>query len=159
MTTNIRTGRPVTDRAAGRYINRDHTVTGTATQLANIVANHRTAGTFAGMSAPRPVPGGLFQVVIRLREYQPADRVTSAGQYARTRIRRPRRRTRIAVIVTAVTGTAAGLLAVAAYLLGQLVELVAAHAGLILAVLALAAILATAAARRSSSSRRHCPGC
>ncbi|BCJ55082.1 hypothetical protein Asp14428_65570 [Actinoplanes sp. NBRC 14428] len=161
MTTHTnRTRRPVTDRAAGGYINRDHTVTGTPAQLANIVANHRNAGTLVALTAPRPVPGDRFQVVIRLREYQttpPTVRVTSVGEHARTRIRRSRR-TRTAVVVTTITGTAAGLLAVAAYLIGQLVEFIAAHAGLILSVLALAAILAALAAR-SSSRRRHCPGC
>jgi heme A synthase len=158
MTTHTRTGRPVTDRSAGHYINRNHTVTGTPTQLANILANHRNAGTLVALTAPRPI-GDQFQVVIRLREYQPAVRTASVGEYTRTRIRRPRRGTRIAVIVTAVTGTVAGLAAIGAYLLGQLVEFIAAHAGLILAVLALAAILATAAARRNTSGRRHCPGC
>lgn len=159
MTTSTRTGRPVTDRAAGHYINRAHT--GTATQLANIVANHRTAGTFISMGTPQPLPGDRFQVVIRLYEYQPTRptvRATSVGDYARTRSRRPRR-TRTAVILTAITGTAAGLIAVAAYLIGQLVELIAAHAGLVVVVLALAATLALTVARRHSSGRRHCPGC
>jgi hypothetical protein len=162
MTTHITTRprRPVTERAAGHHSIRDHTVTGTATQLANLVANHRSAGTLIALTAPRPV-GDRFQVIIRLREHQPTPpivRVTSAGEHAGTRIRRSHR-TRIAVIVTTITGTVAGLVAVAAYLIGQLVELIAAHAALILCVLALAAILATAAARRGSSGRRHCPGC
>jgi hypothetical protein len=47
---------------------------------------------------------------------------------------------------------------VAAYLIGQLVELIAAHAGLVLGVLALAALLAGLTAGRGSG-RRHCPGC
>jgi len=162
MTTHTtRPRQPVTERAAGHYITRDHTVTGTATQLANLVANHRNAGTLVALTAPRPVTGNRFQLVIRLREHQPARptvRVTSVGDHARTRIRRPRR-TRIAVIVTAVTGTAAGLAAVAAYLLGQLVELIAAHAAAVVIALVLAAIVATAAARRRPSRRRHCPGC
>jgi hypothetical protein len=170
MTTHRQptTGRPAPPRLGeplgipnGHYINRDHTITGTAGQLANIVANHRNAGTLVALTAPRPV-GDRFQVVIRLREYQPArptTRVTSVSAHARTRIRRPRRRARFAFIVTAITGIVAGLVAVAAYLIGQLVELIAAHAALILGVLALAVILATAAARRSSSGRRHCPGC
>ena len=152
--------RPVTEPAAGHYINRDHTITGTVDQLANIVANHRNAGTLVALTAPRPVPGDRFQLIIRLREYratQPTARVTSVGEHARTRIRRSRR-TRMTVIVTTITGTVAGLIAVAAYLIGQLVELMAAHAGRILGVLALAAILAALAARRSSR-RRHCPGC
>jgi len=156
MTTTTRPGRPVTARAAGHYINRDHTVTGTPAQLAYIVANHRDAGTFVAMTAPRPVTDDRFQVVIRLREYQPARptvQVTTLGDYDRRA-----RRTRVAVIVTTVTATVAGLVAVAAYLLGQLVELIAAHAGLILTVLALAAVLAGLTAR-SRSGRRHCPGC
>jgi hypothetical protein len=150
MTTHT-TRRPATERPAGHYINRDHTVTGTPTQLANIVANHRNAGTLVALTEPRRV-GDRFQVDIRLREYQPT-RPTARV----IRIRRSRR-TRIAVIVTAITATATGLVAVAAYLIGQLVEFVTAHAGLILAVLALAAILAAAVSRRSSG-RRHCPGC
>jgi hypothetical protein len=161
MTTHAtRTGRPVTQRAAGHYINRDHTVTGTPAQLANIVANHRKAGTLVALTAPRPVPGDRLQVVIRLREYRttrPTVRVTSVGEQARTRVRRSRR-TRIAVIVTTITGAVTGLIAAAVYLIGQLVELIAAHAALILGVLALAAILAGLTAHRTTR-RRHCPGC
>ncbi|MEU7908984.1 hypothetical protein [Actinoplanes sp. NPDC049118] len=155
--TTTRPRRPVTERAAGHYLNRDHTVTGTPAQLADIVANHRNAGNLVAMTAPRPV-GDRLQVLIRVREYQPTQptmRVTSVGE--RTRTRRPGR-TRIAVMVTAITGTAAGLLAVAAYLIGQLVELIAAHAAQIGSVLALAAVLAALAAR-NSGRRRHCPGC
>jgi VIT1/CCC1 family predicted Fe2+/Mn2+ transporter len=158
MTTHtgtIRTGRPVTQRPAGHHILRDHTVTGTASQLATLVAHHRNAGTLVALTAPRPVTGDRFQVVIRLRERVPARptvRVTPAGGHART-LRRSRR-TRTAVIVTAITGTIAGLVAVAAYLIGQLVELIAAHAALILGVLVLAAIAALAA---RGSGRRHCP--
>jgi hypothetical protein len=143
------------------YAYRDHTVVGTAAQLANIVDNHRNAGTLVAMTAPRPV-GDRFQILIRLREPRPArptPRVTTIGEPAYTRIRRPRRGARVAVIVTAITGTAAGLVAVAAYLLGQLVEFIAAHAGQILGVLALTAVIAGLAARRGSSGRRHCPGC
>ncbi|MCO8271531.1 hypothetical protein M1L60_13105 [Actinoplanes sp. TRM 88003] len=161
MTTHTRTGRPVPHRAAGHYITRDHTVTGTPDQLANIVANHRNAGTLVALTPPRPVPGDRLQVVIRIREHQTnrrTVRVTSVGEHVRTRVRRSRR-TRIAVIVTTITGTAAGLIAVAAYLIGELVELIAAHAGVILSVLALAAILAALAARSTGRRRRHCPGC
>jgi hypothetical protein len=145
MTTHPTTGRPVTEGAAGHYIHRDHTVTGTATQLANIVANHRNAGTLIALTAPRPITGDRFQLVIRLREYQPtqpATRVTSAGEHARTRIRRSRR-SRIAVITT-VTGVTAGTLTVAAYLLGQLVAFIAAHAAILIGALALIALLALA---------------
>jgi hypothetical protein len=160
--TTTRTGRPVTERAAGHYITRDHTVVGTPAQLANLIANHRNAGTFVLASTPCPLTGGRFQTVIRLREPVPAPptiRFTSVGDHARARMRARRsRRTRIGVIVAAITGTVAGLLAVAAYLLGQLVELITAHAGPILGVLVLAAILAAVAAR-GGSGRRHCPGC
>ncbi len=95
--------------------------------------------------APLPFPPG----------YRPAEQplASTPGTPVRNR-----RRTRIAVIATTVTGAVAGLLTAAAYLLGQLVELIAAYAGLILGVLALAAILAGLTARRSSG-RRHCPGC
>lgn len=138
---------------------RNHTVTGTATQLANLVVNHRTAGTLVAMTTPRRVGHDRFQVVIRLREYQPARptiTVTSVGEHTRTQ---RSRRTRIAVIVTAVTGVLTGIATAVAYLIGQLVELIAVHASAILGVLALVAILAAAAALRSSSGRRHCPGC
>jgi hypothetical protein len=144
-----------------RYVYRDHTVVGTPTQLANVVANHRQAGTFVALTTPRPLTGNRFQVVVRLREPHPAapaTRVHSVGDYARTRASRSRRRTRTAVIVTAVTSTVAGLITVAAYLLGQLVELIAAHAALVVG-LVLAALIAALAARRRTSGRRHCPGC
>jgi hypothetical protein len=156
--TTTRPGRPVTPRAAGHTIVRDHTVTGTATQLANLIANHRNAGTLVALTAPRPV-GERFQLVIRLREFQTSRltaRAASVGEHARIRVPRPRR-TRVAVIVAATTGTIAGLVAVAAYLLGQLVELITAHAVPILGVLALTAILAGVCSGRSG--RRHCPGC
>jgi hypothetical protein len=156
--TTTRTNRPATQRAAGHHY-RDHAVTGTPAQLANLIANHRNAGTLVALTPPRPV-GDHFQMVIRLREHQPTRptvRVESVGDHARTRASRPRR-TRISVIVTAVTSVIAGLVTAAAYLVGQLVELITTHAGLILGVLALAAVLAAAAARRTSSGR-HCPGC
>ncbi|GGQ86737.1 hypothetical protein [Couchioplanes azureus] len=129
---------------------RDHTVTGTATQLANVVANHRTAGTLVALTAPRPVTGDRFQIIIRLREPAPARPTVRATSTSK--------RARFAVIVTALTGTIAGLLATAAYLLGQLVEFVTAHAGPVLAVLAIVAVLGALGARRTSG-RRHCPGC
>jgi hypothetical protein len=157
MTTTPRTGRPVTDRGAGHYITHPHTVTGTAAQLANILNNHRNAGTLIAVGKPRPMTDGRFEVVIRLREFgptRPTIRVTLVGDHARTSIRRPRRKR---TTIIAVTGTAVGLITVAVYLIGQLVELIATHLAAVLA-LALAAILATAV-RRRSATRRHCPGC
>ena len=146
------------------YRRREHatTVVGTPTQLANVITNHRTAGTLIAAGRPFPLAydPGRYQLRIRLRESVPARpmvRVTSVGQYAKTRAVGSRRRSRVPVI-TAVVGVVAGLLAAAAYLIGQLVGLIAAHAGLVLGVLALAALLAASATRRRTG-RRHCPGC
>jgi hypothetical protein len=153
MTTHNSPSRPAPPRLGQplgivhrHYFDRDYTVTATTAQLANLVARHRSAGTLVAVTSLGPV-GDRWRVILRLREYQPA----------RTSNRRSRR-IRIAVIVTAVTGTVAGLVAVAAYLIGQLVELIAAHAGPVLGVLALAALLAGTATRRRTG-RRHCPGC
>jgi hypothetical protein len=138
------------------------TVVGTPTQLANVLTNHRTAGTLIATGRPLALPddSGRFQLRIRLREPVPAGpsvRVTPIGEHAKMRAVRSRRRHRVPV-VTAVVGVVAGLLAVAAYLIGQLVEFIAAQTGLVLGVLALAALLAATATRRRSG-RRHCPGC
>jgi len=138
------------------------TVVGTPTQLANVLTNHRTAGTLIAAGQPFAVAyrPGRYQLRIRLRESVPArpmGRVTSVGEHATMRAVRSRRRRRVPV-VTAVVGVVAGLLAVAAYLIGQLVELITAHAGPVLGVLALAALLAATATRRCTG-RRHCPGC
>jgi hypothetical protein len=146
------------------YRRREHatTVVGTPTQLANVITNHRTAGTLIAAGRPFALPNnpGRYQIRIRLREPGPARppvRVTSTGEHTTMRATRPRRRNRVPM-VTAVVGVVAGLLAVAAYLIGQLVGLIAAHAGLVLGVLALAALLAATATRRRTG-RRHCPGC
>ena len=138
------------------------TVVGTPTQLANVLTNHRTAGTLIAAGRPFELPysPGRYQIRIRLREIvpvRPPVRVTSVGEHAKTRAARSRRRSR-APVITTVVGVVVGLLAVAAYLIGQLVELITAHAGLILSVLVLTAILAALAAR-GSGRRRHCPGC
>jgi hypothetical protein len=144
---------------------REHatTVVGTPTQLANLLTNHRTAGTLIAAGRPFPLAykPGRYQIRVRLREPGPARptvRVTSVDQYAKTRPVGSRRRSRVPVVITAVVGVVAGLLAVATYLIGQLVELIAAHAGPVLGVVALAALLAATATRRRTG-RRHCPGC
>lgn len=139
------------------------TVVGTPTQLANVITNHHTAGTLiaAGRPSALAYDPGRYQIRVRLRESGPARptvRVTSVGQYAKTRPVGSRRRSRVPVAVTAVGGVVVGLLAVAAYLIGQLVELINAHAGPVLGVLALAALL-TATATRRRTGRWHCPGC
>ncbi|BFU43388.1 hypothetical protein [Krasilnikovia sp. MM14-A1004] len=153
MTTYL--GRPVTQRAAGQHpiVTRDHLVVGTVAQLVNLITRHRAAGTLVAITTPRPLSADRFQVVMRLREpIRPGRRVTSVGDYARTRAaQRSRRRTRVA----AFTGTIAGLLAVGAFLLGQLAEIATAHAAPILGVLGLAAL----AAGLTRRPRRHCRGC
>jgi hypothetical protein len=141
------------------------TVVGTPIQLVNVLSNHRTAGTLIAAGRPLPLAydPGRYQIRIRLREPVPARPIvrvtsnTSNGDHTTTRAVRSRRRSRVSV-VTAVVGLVAGLLAVAAYLIGQLVELITAHAGPVLGVLALAALLAGTATRRRTG-RRHCPGC
>jgi hypothetical protein len=148
-------------------LSREFHVYGPADQLRQLVHLHAHAGTLVHATAPAPTTGDRAMVQMRVRNSivtggaprplppgmhfteQPAPAQTTTGS---------NRRTRTAVIITAITGTTAGLVA-AAYLLGQLVELITAHAGLILAVLALAATLAVTAVRRRSSGRRHCPGC
>ncbi|MFI5491354.1 hypothetical protein [Actinoplanes sp. NPDC051859] len=149
-----------TPPAGSRLVVRDHTITGTASQLANLIANHRSAGTLVALTAPRPVTDDRYQIIVRLREPAPtrsAVRVASVSAYTRTRVRSTHPKLRVAVIATAVAGATAGFLAAVAYLLGQLVEFVTAHAGPILGVLALALIGAGLFAGRSG--RRHCPGC
>ena len=53
---------------------RDHTVIGTPDQLANLIANHTTAGTFLGVSAPQPRHDGRLTVVLRLADTTPQPR-------------------------------------------------------------------------------------
>ena len=147
---------------------RDFHIFGPLTDLQTLIALHTAAGTLVHSTAPRPT-GTPGHAVTRLRlrnvthtgtapmpfptGFQPAGQPLAAAPGTPARNHR-----RIAVIATAVTGAVAGLLTVVAYLLGQLVELIAGHAPLLLAVLALAAILAGLCARRSSGGR-HCPGC
>ena len=159
MTTH--TTRTYQPQTAGNFFIRKHSITGTPAQLANIVTNHNNAGTLVGISELRPLSGGRLNMVIRLRETQkarPNVRVTSAGEYARTRTQQNRRSRRTRTTILAITGTLVGLAAVAAFLIGQLVELIATHAAVSLGVF-LALVFTAMAARRRSSSRRHCPGC
>jgi hypothetical protein len=147
-------GRPVTPRAAGHptTVVRDHTVVGTAVQLANVVANHRTAGTLIAMTTPRPVTANLLQTVLSLREPAPVRPTVRTATRHHGQNTHPQHSW---AAVIAVLGTIAGLLTAAAYLIGQLVEFLAGHAWPILVVLALAAIPVAAI----TATRRHCPGC
>jgi hypothetical protein len=58
-----------TTTTSARY--RDHTVVGNPDQLANLIANHTTAGTLLGISAPQPRQDGRLAVVLRLRDTTP----------------------------------------------------------------------------------------
>ncbi len=147
---------------------RDFHIAGPLTDLQVLIAVHTAAGTLVHATAPRPAGTPGYAVArLRLRHvthtsgtplpFPPGYR--PAGQPLASTPGIPvRNRSRIAVIATTIVGAVAGLLTAAAFLLGQLVELITAHAGLILGVLALAAILTGLAARRGSG-RRHCPGC
>ena len=95
--TQLTPGRPVTTPAAGHYIRRDHTVIGTADQIANLINHHRDAGTLIAATTPCPLTGGRFQTTIWVREPVPARptlRATSLAEQSRTGNRRPQRRTR-----------------------------------------------------------------
>jgi uncharacterized membrane protein YbhN (UPF0104 family) len=132
---------------------RDHTITGTPGQLARLIANHATAGTLIAATAPRPLADGRSRIILRLRDTAPA---TTPPQPVRV-TRRPRRAGRIAALALTAAGVITSLLAAVAYLLGQLVEFITAHATTIAAIGIALAVLAALAAR--TSNRRHCPGC
>jgi hypothetical protein len=137
------------------------TVVGTADQLTTLITNHRTAGTLIAVGRPYPVPyrPGHYQLRIRLRNQlaRPTTQITPIGKRASTRSP-SRRRTRNVATITAITGGIAGLTAVAAYLIGQLAELIAAHLGLLLGVAAVALLLA-GLVRAGACPGIHCPGC
>jgi hypothetical protein len=150
--TRVATAHTITGQApAVRF--RDHTVTGTPDQLARLIAHHATAGTLVAATAPRPLADGRSRIILRLRDTAPA--TTSARPVRLTR--RPRRTGRIAALALTATGVITGLLAAVAYVLGQLVEFITAHATAIAGIGIALAVLAALAAR--TSTRRHCPGC
>ncbi len=149
-TTARRSARTVPARYA------EHTIVGTPAQVANVLAHH-TTGTLIAMSAPRPATthptDSRIQIRVRLHTTTSAPGVTAS-------IRPPRTtgvRKVIALVVTA-AGVVTGLLAVAAYLIGQLVAFVTAHAATIAGVL-VAGAAAALLARSTGASKRHCPGC
>jgi hypothetical protein len=140
------------------------TVIGTADQLANLVANHRTAGTLIAAGWPQALPDrpGHYQLRIRIREQisaRPTGRVIAADLSHDARHRRLRRRTGIAATITAITGVIAGLTAAVAYLVGQLVVLITAHLAVIVGVGVLVVLLLAALGRVGACSGMHCPGC
>jgi hypothetical protein len=130
---------------------RDITVTGMPTEVARILGNHAASGNLVAATAPHPVAprDPRVRMVLRLRE------ATAPTPRLRTRVVLPRK-VRLGVAVAA---SAAGVLAVAAYLIGQLVEFLAAHAAVIIGALAVAVIALTALLKALGGGSRHCPGC
>ena len=146
-------------KVTGHYIPRNRTITGTIAELSAITAAYQRAGTLVAMTTPRPVTADRFQMRIRITEYRPIQPATDTSTTA-SPARRARPGRRIAVIATTVAGVIAGTLTVAAYLIGQLVEFLTAHAGLITAALALIGLLAAGLARTGVACVGvHCPGC
>ncbi len=134
----------MTTALATRY--RDHSVVGTPAQIANLLANHTAAGTLVAATAARPMPGPDTRVRVFVR-------LAAAPQTGSVE----RRPGRIVALALAAAGGLAGIAAIAAYLLGQLVAFVTAHAAQIVGVIVLAAILAALIGSRRTG--RHCPGC
>ena len=73
------------------------------------------------MTTPRPVTADRFQMRIRITEYRPIQPAPGTATTAISARRARPSRGRIAVIATTVAGVIAGILTVAAYLIGQLV--------------------------------------
>jgi hypothetical protein len=166
---------------------RDHAVIGTPDQLANLLANHTTAGTLLGVSAPQPRDNGRYAIVVRLADrtatgavvparptpappHAPGRRPTTPRPATRTptaevdykliiRIRsaRTQRRRRLILIVAVALTLAAALAYAVGYLISRLTVLTVDLPTL----LGLAGVLLLIAAALSGGppSRRHCPGC
>jgi hypothetical protein len=132
------------------------TVVGTADQLANLITNHRTAGTLIAVGRPLALPHrpGHYQIRMRLR-ITIAQRPAITAPPGPPRRIRPRR-TRRTAIGTVLACVAVGVLATIAYLLGMLAELIATHLHELLTVGVIAGLLTAAVSVRR---RKHCPGC
>jgi hypothetical protein len=156
--TTTSTRRPITGQVATTLI-------GTPTQLANVITNHRTAGTLIAVGRPFPVPHrpGYYQIHLRLRaattihngQRPTASPITIRERNRPARTRRTGGRAAIAAVITTAAAFLIGVTAAVAHLVGVLVQLVADHAPAVLTIAALAALLPGALVRR----RRHCPGC
>jgi hypothetical protein len=162
MTTTPPLRHPRTGTPTGYTATYATTVVGTADQLTNVIANHRTAGTLIALGRPFPLPyrAGHYQIRMRLRTttaQRPAalrrPAITAATHHPSRARTRPARRTAIGTVLAT---AALGGLTTIAYLLGALTELTIPHRREFLVVGVLAA-LATAAVR--VRRRRHCPGC
>jgi hypothetical protein len=138
----------MTTAPATRY--RDHSVIGTPAQIANLIANHTAAGTLIAATAARPMPGPDTRVQVWVR-------LAATPRKAPPGRPRDRRTRRVVALAVTAAGALAGVAAATAYLLGQLVAFVTAHAAQIAGVLIVAAILAALIGSRRTG--RHCPGC
>jgi lysylphosphatidylglycerol synthetase-like protein (DUF2156 family) len=136
----------------------DHTIVGTPAQVANVLANHTTAGTLIAVSAPRPATTNptdpRIQVRVRLHTT-----TTTAVATASTRPRRTKGIRKAIALAATATGVVTGLLAVVAYLTGQLVAFLTAHAATIVGAVTVLAIAAALLLKSTGGSNRHCPGC
>jgi hypothetical protein len=134
---------------------RHHTIIGTPQQVANVLANHHTAGTLAAATAPRPAPGRQVWVRLIIRETPPAA-VAMSTRRSGDRMRPPGR---TAALIAAITASVVGALAAVAYLAGQLVEWATAHAAVLAGLAVLAALITAALRGTAGRGKRHCPGC
>jgi hypothetical protein len=152
MTTN-RTRPRVVRPAVGH---RDHTVIGTADQVANVLANHSHAGTLIAVANPGTLSDGRVAVIARIATttspptHPPASNVSPPAQ---------RRWLRIGAIAAAVAAPIVGVTAAIAYLIGAVVTFIAEHAAALAGLAVLAALIAAVLRGRSGNGRRHCPGC
>jgi hypothetical protein len=152
------TSHTLTAPPSGRYAPaayRQHILTGTPQQVANVRANHHTAGTLVAATAPRPAPGRQVWVRITIRETPPAPTRPPTARRSRRRLRRPGG---TPAIVVAIAALVVGVLAMSAYLLGQLVGWATAHATLA-GIALLAALIAGVLRGIAGRGKRHCPGC
>src|SRR3712207_3907513 len=96
---------------------RDHAITGTLEQLANLIANHTPAGRLMAATAPRPMSDGRYRITLRLPDTtSPARRpqtvrFASVPRYPGIRPRPPRRTGRIVALAVTAAGVISGVLA------------------------------------------------
>ena len=130
------------------------TVVGLPEQVANVIRNHRAAGTLIAMTVPRPVSATdpRIRVAIRLATPLPAIRTRPATTVTR-------RVPRGLGLAAAITAAALVVIAVGAWLVAQVVAFITAHAAVIVGAIVLAAIAAGLLITATASGKRHCPGC
>ncbi|MCM0675100.1 hypothetical protein NCC78_10415 [Micromonospora phytophila] len=143
---------------------RDHNLIGLPDQVANVIANHQSAGTLISMTAPRTISATdpRIRVAVRLVDtttptIRPV-RVTSLRAHITGRVQPRRIRRRVAIAASVATAVIA-LGAIVAYLVGQLVTFLVEHAAIIAGLLAITALILGALRGTTGSGKRHCPGC